>query len=220
MHLAILHFCTQRKSPIQLPTSPNEPLDGSPSHQPPALSRDRVHEHTPKVDLGIAKVSLALQAMFFALIALSRDARMFVTIGALGALAMGYSPMVHSLSLELYTRRGGVASEAGRLFGAMSVIETIGCASPTEFYQGLCDVILTGFRRRNQVFGPILFGIVYIKTVATYPEAIFLVIMVVALLSLFFLFLVRIPPDRAAIDPEAEMPAVVADVPASVNDNA
>jgi hypothetical protein len=155
--------------------------------------------------------------MFFALIAVSRDPRIFVTIGAFGALAMGYSPMVHSLLLELYTRRGGMASEAGRLFGAMSVIETIGCASPTEF---LCDVILTGFFwRRNQVFGPILFGIVYIKTVGTFPEAIFLLIMAVALLSLFFLFLVRIPPDRGAIDAEAETPAIVVDVPASVNDN-
>jgi hypothetical protein len=72
--------------------------------------------------------------MFFALIAVSGDPRIFVTIGALGALAMGYSPTVHSLSLELYTRRGGVASEAGRLFGSMSVIETIGCASPTELF--------------------------------------------------------------------------------------
>jgi len=79
--------------------------------------------------------------------------------------------------------------------------------------------MLTGFRRRNQVLGPILFGIVYIKTVATYPEAIFLIVVVVALLSFFFLFLVRIPPDRVAIDAEAEASAVVADVPAPVNDN-
>ena len=79
--------------------------------------------------------------------------------------------------------------------------------------------MLTEFRRRNQVFGPILFGVVFIKTVATFPEAIFLVVVVVALLSLFFLFLVRIPPDRGALDAEAETPAVVADAPAFVNDN-
>jgi hypothetical protein len=78
--------------------------------------------------------------------------------------------------------------------------------------------VLIEFRRRNQVFGPILFGILFIKTVATFPEAIFLVVAVVALLSLFFLFLVRIPPDRDPIDAEAETPAIVTDVPASVNE--
>jgi hypothetical protein len=79
--------------------------------------------------------------------------------------------------------------------------------------------MLTGFWRRSQVFGPTLFGIVYIKTVATFPEAIFLVVTVVAFLSLFFLFLVRIPPDRDAIDAEAEPPVIVADVSAPVIDN-
>lgn len=68
--------------------------------------------------------------MFFALIAISRDARVFVATGALGALATGYLPMVQSLALELYTRRGGAASEAGRLFGAISVIQTIGYDFP------------------------------------------------------------------------------------------
>jgi len=154
--------------------------------------------HTPKVDLGIAKVSLVLQATFFVLIAVSKDAVVFVTMGALGALAMGYPPTVQSLSLELYTRRGGAPSESGRLFGAMSVIQTIG----------------------NQVVGPTLFGIVYIKTVATFPEAIFYVIIVVVLLSLFFLFLVQIPPDRGVIDVESEAPAASdADVPATPVDN-
>jgi len=82
-------------------------------------------------------VSLALQATFFTLIAVSKDVGVFVTIGALGALAAGYYPTVSSLSLELYTRRGGAPSQAGQLFGAMSVIQTIGCAIPTEI---LCEV--------------------------------------------------------------------------------
>lgn len=100
-------------------------------------SRDPIHAHTPKVDLGIAKVSLALQVTFFVLIAISKDAVVFVTAGALGALAMGYPPTVQSLSLELYTRRGGAPSESGRLFGAMSVIQTIGYVVPTEVF---CEV--------------------------------------------------------------------------------
>jgi hypothetical protein len=136
-HLAILRFCSPRGPPIQLPTSPNEALNVNTSRSSPAHSRDPIHAHTPKVDLGIAKVSLALQVTFFAFIAISKDAVVFVTAGALGALAMGYPPTVQSLSLELYTRRGGAPSESGRLFGAMSVIQTIGYVVPTEV---LCEV--------------------------------------------------------------------------------
>jgi len=134
-----------------------------------------------------------VQMICFVIIAFSKDAGMFVAAGALGALATGYSPTTHSLSLELYTRRGGLPSEAGRLFGAMSVIQTVG----------------------NQVVGPSLFGIVYIKTVSALPETIFYVCAAIVLLSLFFLSLVRIPPHQGVMDAEVEG-AGVADVPTIV----
>ena len=63
--------------------------------------------------------------------------------------------------------------------------------------------------------GPSLFGVVYIKTISTFPETIFFVCVAVVLLSLFFLFLVRIPPYRGVIDTDTEGPAVV-DVPTTV----
>jgi len=130
---AILQLFASRSRPVQLPTSPDEPLNAStsPQPEPPAPSRDPLH--VPAVDLGIARVSLVLQAISFAFIATSKDAGQFVAGGALSALAAGYYPTMHSLSLELYTRRGGASSEAGRLFGATSVIQTIGCASSTQF---------------------------------------------------------------------------------------
>lgn len=62
---------------------------------------------------------------------------------------------------------------------------------------------------RNQIVGPSLFGAVYIKTVSTFPEMIFYVVVAVVSLSLFFLFLVRIPPYPGAIDPEVEGPTIV-----------
>jgi hypothetical protein len=62
---------------------------------------------------------------------------------------------------------------------------------------------------RNQVVGPSLFGIIYIKTVSTLPETIFYVCVAIALFSLFFLFLVRIPPYREVIETEVEGSAVV-----------
>ena len=159
--------------------------------------------------------------MVFVLVALSKDAGSFVAANALGALAAGYSPTTHSLSLELYTRRGGAPSEAGKLFGALSVIQTIGCARspPHNSSLGLAvgaDRVVPFFFYRNQVVGPSLFGVVYIKTVSTFPQTIFYVVAGVALLSLFFLFFVRIPPYPEAIDEEVEVPTVVVE---PVNDD-
>jgi hypothetical protein len=131
---AILRWYAPKSRPIQLPISPtgDEPLDVSSSLQPAAHARGPGSPHTPTVDLGIARMSLVVQTICFVIIALSKDAGMFIAAGALGALATGYAPTTHSLSLELYTRRGGFPSEAGRLFGALSVIQTVGYA-PTKF---------------------------------------------------------------------------------------
>ena len=128
LHPAVLKLFASRSQPVQLPTSPDEPLDASSSlpHTEPAL--DSARPHTPAVDLGIAKLSLALLAVVFVLVAVSKDTGTFVAANALGALAACYTPTTHSLSMELYTRRGGAPSEAGKLFGAVSVIQTIGCA--------------------------------------------------------------------------------------------
>jgi hypothetical protein len=215
---AILRLYAPKSPPIQLPTSPasDEPLNVSSSLPPATHARGPGNPHTPAVDLGIARISLVVQAICFVIIAFSKDAGMFVAAGALGALATGYSPTTHSLSLELYTRRGGLPSEAGRLFGAMSVIQTVGYAPPNFSCKVGCDVDCVLYR--NQVVGPSLFGIIYIKTVSTFPETIFHVCVAIALLSLFFLFLVRIPPYRGVIDTEVEGAAVI-DVPTIVTND-
>ncbi|KAH8997654.1 major facilitator superfamily domain-containing protein, partial [Lactarius hatsudake] len=194
---ALLRFFASRRPPVQLPTQPGEPLNAraeSPSLSARASSRGPMHTHTPALDLGIAKASLVLHAISFVLIAVSKNAGMFVAASMLATLSIGYAPVVQSLSLELYARRGGQTSEAGRLFGAMSVIQALG----------------------NQILGPSLFGIVYMKTVATFPEAMFYVFMAVVLLSLSFLFLVQIPPESngktegGGVEVEVEAPAAAA----------
>ncbi|KAH9170171.1 major facilitator superfamily domain-containing protein [Lactarius sanguifluus] len=155
------------------------------------------HTHTPALDLGIAKASLALHAVSFALIALSKNAGMFVAASMLATLSIGYAPVMQSLSLELYARRGGEAWEVGAV---------VRCDE--------CDSGPRGYVCRNQIIGPSLFGVVYMKTVATFPEAMFYVFMAVVLLSLFFLFLVQIPPESngktedGGVEVEVEAPAV------------
>ena len=80
------------------------------------------------------------------------------------------------------------------------------CINHTEAKGAVC---------RSQILGPSLFGIVYIKTVATVPQAIFYVFIAVVLLSLFVLFFIRIPPtleEKTSVDEglevEVEAPAV------------
>jgi hypothetical protein len=72
---------------------------------------------------------------------------------------------------------------------------------------------------RNQIVGPLLFGVVYIKTVATFPEAMFYVLIVVVLVSLFFLFLVKIPPDQGTVDAVEAQEATIAVPPVVVDDD-
>ena len=81
---------------------------------------------------------------------------------------------------------------------------------------------------RTQILGPSLFGVVYMKTVASFPEAMFYVFMATVLLSLSFLFLVQIPQGSEGktgeesvdvdvdvdVDVELEAPAATADVAA------
>ena len=101
--------------------------------------------HTPALDLGIAKASLAIHAVSFALIAVSKNAVIFVAAGLLSAFNIGYEPVVQSLSLELYALRGGETSEAGRLFGAMNVIQTLGCV-PSKWTMCHTELACTGPR--------------------------------------------------------------------------
>ena len=86
-----------------------------------------MHVHTPALDLGIAKASLVVHALSFALIAVSQNVACFIAASLFTTFGIGYPPVVHSLSLELYVRRGGEASEAGRLFSAMNMLQTLGC---------------------------------------------------------------------------------------------
>ena len=106
---------------MQLPVQPGEPLNArSESSQEDTRAPLHTNIHTPALDLGIAKASLAIHAV-------SKNAVVFVAAGLLATFSAGYGPVVQSLSLELYALRGEQVSEAGRLFGAMNVIQTLGC---------------------------------------------------------------------------------------------
>ncbi|KAF9053131.1 major facilitator superfamily domain-containing protein [Panaeolus papilionaceus] len=127
--------------------------------------------HSPAFDLGLARASLMMEIIAYSFMAVATTGLGFTVFGMMGSFGAGFSPAVQSVALSLYTRKGGI--ESGRLFGGLSVI------------QALCA----------QIFGPFLYGVVYAKTVATYPRAIFFVSVASLIVSFVILALVRIPKD-------------------------
>lgn len=128
--------------------------------------------HSPAFDLGLARASLVVEIISYTLMGLAPTPLSFTVFGMLSAMGAGFSPAVQSVTLAMYSRKGG--TEVGRLFGALSVV------------QALC----------SQILGPSLYGLVYMKTVATFPRAIFAITVASVVLSFFLFSLVRLPKDR------------------------
>ncbi|GJE85679.1 MFS general substrate transporter [Phanerochaete sordida] len=107
----------------------------------------------------------------------------FVAFTTMACFGTGVIPAVNSLALcilqaqaEAIAAAGGPpqdTSNIGRLFGALASIQSIG----------------------QMILGPLLFGVVYSATVATFPKAIFATAAAVTLIALALLCLLR--PDVA-----------------------
>jgi len=164
-----------KPAPVQLPTIPDEPLQDLPSRsdstrRSTAKIRPPSSSHSPNFDLNIARISLILDIIALLVMTVASNGTLFACGAVLQALGIGYSPAVQAFALEVYSRRGG-KGEAGKLFGAISVVQALG----------------------SQILGPSLLGFVYYKTVATSPRAIFLLTAVFMVVSLVLLALVRAP---------------------------
>lgn len=125
--------------------------------------------HSPAFDLGLARVSVAIGAMSYTCMGLAPSALAFTVFGMMNSVGMAFSPAVQSVALALYVQQGN--KESGRLFGALSVLQALG----------------------SQILGPPLYGLVYMKTVASYPRAIFFVSVITSIFSLVLLACVRLP---------------------------
>ena len=83
------------------------------------------HHHDPNFDLKVAKVSVGIEVVVYMLMVFSTSGLMFAGIATLGAFGMGFGPAIQSVALTLYNRRGG--KDSGKLFGAMSVVQSLRC---------------------------------------------------------------------------------------------
>lgn len=110
------------------------PTIGSPSEVTPLLQSDDPRSSSPlggsrvrsKIDSASSDLSVAILSVVVDIISLfcsgfARTGWQFVIFGVLGAFGMPFTPAMQSVTLALYIRRGG--TEAGRLFGALSVIQ-------------------------------------------------------------------------------------------------
>ncbi|KAI0047939.1 MFS general substrate transporter [Auriscalpium vulgare] len=120
-----------------------------------------------KFDMNLVRWSFVAQAIEYGLLGIAATSFTFTVFTVVGSLGAGAAPMMSDIALQLYTARGG--TESGKLFGALSVVQVFGV----------------------QVAGTMFFGVLYIKTVGFFPQAIFFVSMVVIMLALAISFLVR-----------------------------
>ncbi|KAF7973488.1 hypothetical protein HWV62_14980 [Athelia sp. TMB] len=104
----------------------------------------------------------------------------FIVASSLSSFSAGVVPGIQSLALCItqsralaITKAGGVVHEVGtgKLFGALSVLQAAG----------------------QMIIGPMLFGVIYSKTVADFPDAIFATAGAFCIASLSFVLMIR--PD-------------------------
>ncbi|KAJ7905702.1 major facilitator superfamily domain-containing protein [Mycena olivaceomarginata] len=146
----------------------------------PLLSPPR-ERHSAFFDLSLARISLFIEVIAYGAMPFAATGYGFTGLTVLSSFGSGFNPAVQSAAMELYTKRMGASVEAGKLFGGMSVIQALA----------------------GQILGPSIYGLVFYKTVATFPKAIFWVSVASVCISFVCLSLVRLPTD-IRIDAEEE----------------
>lgn len=104
--------------------------------------------HSPTFDLAIAQVSLALEVACYALVpAIARvpikwqePAYVFLTV--LASCGAGFGPAIQALAVDVHSHQRN-ASETGRLFGVLSVVQAVRCVVFTTDIQATCSMVLT-----------------------------------------------------------------------------
>lgn len=119
---AITLALNRPKPAIRLRTEESEPLQPSPSSNT-SLERASL-PHSVSADLTISRVSLLFAIIPYALIPFAPSAVMFTALNGVVCFGTAFSPAIQSAALGIYTANGGL--EAGKLFGAIGILQTVG----------------------------------------------------------------------------------------------
>ncbi|KAF8344283.1 major facilitator superfamily domain-containing protein [Cantharellus anzutake] len=120
-------------------------------------------------DLLIAKGSLIVEMISAFLTSLAPGPRTFSVATLFSSLGAGFAPVHQSLALSLMSRSGG--TDAGKLFGAFAVINSLG-----------------------QIAGPAVYGATYILTDFWLPQGIFWLSFLISSVAFVLLLFVRLAP--------------------------
>lgn len=168
-----------RTTPLPPVTEDPEVLENPPQAPPARTNADtsggtvRNKDSSPRLDLNTVRVSLVMDFASYAMMATAKTGMMFTAYTVLDSLAAGYAPAVQSFALWIYTSRGG--EETGKLFGGLSMVQALG----------------------GSIISPMLFGFTYSRTVATFPQAMFIVAASALGLALLCTLFIRLPKDGA-----------------------
>ncbi|KAL5529764.1 hypothetical protein ACEPAG_5749 [Sanghuangporus baumii] len=146
--------------------------------QPRSTSKAQVRARkTPAFDLAIAQSSLALEIICYALVPMlySNGAVLFIVLTILASCGAGFGPAIQALAVDIYNGRGG--TETGRLFGVLSVIQTIS----------------------SQILGPTIYSLTYMKIVGFFPQGIFFVSVAAITCALISLLFVELPARKGSV---------------------
>ncbi|KAL1949746.1 hypothetical protein VTO73DRAFT_8627 [Trametes versicolor] len=150
--LFVLPFLIATFKPKPKPPPATEPSGAQPT-QPVKPSAAAIAKEM-RFDISLIRGSLIIDLLSHSLVTLSpahASQALFVGATAMSSFGAGLVPAANSLALCIMQSRG--EDVTGKLFGAFSVLQAVG----------------------QMILGPILFGIIYSETVATFPKAIFAV---------------------------------------------
>lgn len=149
------------------------------THRPPSRSlADQRPNHSVNVDIFLARCAVGLEIVACWVMAAATSGAVFAAGTVVGAMSVAFSPTIQALALEVYHSEGNNGTAArggqggsGKLFGALSVLQALG----------------------SQIIAPAVYGFIYSRTVATFPQAIILVTASCFAVALVLLAFVRVP---------------------------
>ncbi|KAI6097669.1 major facilitator superfamily domain-containing protein [Pisolithus croceorrhizus] len=125
--------------------------------------------HTPNIELTLARCALAIEVLACGIMATAGTGSIFVIGTIIGSFSIAFTPITQALALDIYTSTG--QGETGKLFAVLSISQALG----------------------QQIVSPAVYGFVYSHTVATFPQAIFVVTAICFTIALVLVTFVKIP---------------------------
>ncbi|RDX44016.1 hypothetical protein OH76DRAFT_1541666 [Lentinus brumalis] len=166
--LFLLPFIISTFKPKSKPAQPAVPVVNADKANAAALANEM------RFDIGLIRGSLLIDLFSHSIVALTSPEAgpasgqaLFVGATGLNSFGAGLIPAVNSLALCIMQSRG--VTDTGKMFGAFSVLQATG----------------------QMIVGPVIFGLIYSGTVATFPKTIFAFAASMIFVALAILFLLR-----------------------------